>query len=91
MLPVTETDTIVVRSAAQVKDDTKDNEAGDGDDFDGAREGGPISAQYATSCKRHWGTYAKMNSHSPYTPAPNRLIVTTTTRHIVIHTALFTD
>lgn len=34
MLPVTETDTIVVGSTAQVKDDTQDDEASNGDDFD---------------------------------------------------------
>ena len=32
-----------------------------------------------------------MNSHSPYIPAPNMLIVTTTTRHIVIQTALLME
>lgn len=36
-------------------------------------------------------TYAKMNSHSPYTPAPNRLMIRTTTKHIVTQTALFTS
>ena len=35
-------------------------------------------------------TYAKINSASPYTPAPNMLMMTTIIRHIVIHTALFT-
>ena len=32
-----------------------------------------------------------MNSHSPYMPAPNMLMVTTTARHMVIHAALLTD
>ena len=37
VLPVTETDTVVVRASTEVEDDTKDDQSDDSDDFNGSK------------------------------------------------------
>ena len=88
ILPVAEAYPVVVWATAEIEDDAEDDQAGDSDDFN--RSARKMSDRSRVKL-RNLMTYAKMNSHSPYTPAPNMLIVITTTRHIVIHTALLTD
>ncbi len=38
MFPVSESDSVVVRATSQVEDDTKDDQACDGDDLDGGED-----------------------------------------------------
>jgi hypothetical protein len=79
--PMPEPESIVVWATSEVEYDTQDDESGDGEYlwFNAMNMECPCQSGFLTLTLME----ANQNSHSPYALAPNRLMIITTTKHIV--------